>query len=389
MILVRPFQQQTMPRQKAKAGTVSVYVADDRLKLRWQAINASGEKQRYTLSFGAENNHNRIAAERLAKQIELDIASNNFDTSLKKYRPADDPKTQVLSVSKVFEKFIAAKKTELENSSIDKYHVLKNQIVICLGDISIDLIDEGKANKFIKYCQSKDLTGETINAYLTLLRAVWVWAIKRQYAEINPWQDLRVRTEPKPMARPFSEEEVSRILKAFEGEHYYDFVLFVLSIGCRPGEAIALNWDAISEDCSEVWIGRGWDAKTKQLKATKTRKNRTLLVNESCRQMLLKKRESATGSDSAVFLSEKGKRIDRKNFLNREWKTALKKAGIDYRPFNNSRHSKWTNEVVHGLDIATAAHLAGNTPRTMLNRYLGVTKIPKLREWSRVTDGDD
>lgn len=378
-----------MPRPKAKAGTVSVYVADDRIKLRWQAINANGEKQRYTLSFRAENNHNRIAAERLAKTIELDIASNNFDTSLKKYRPADDPKTQALFVSKVFERFIAAKKAELENASIDKYHVLKNQIVICLGDTSINLIDEAKANKFIKYCQSKELTGETINAYLTLLRAVWVWAVKRQLVEINPWQDLKVRTEPKPMARPFSEDEVSRILKAFEGDHYYDFVYFVLSVGCRPGEAIALNWDAISEDCSEVWIGRSFEIKTRQLKATKTRKNRTLLVNKSCQKMLLKRRELATSSDSAVFLSEKGCRIEGKNFLNRKWRTALKKAGIDYRPFNNSRHSKWTNEVVHGLDIATAAHLAGNTPRTMLNRYLGVTKIPKLREWNSVIDEED
>lgn len=377
-----------MPRQKAKSGTVSVSAAENRVRLRWQAIDANGVKRRYCLSFGADTQHNWTAAELLAKQIELDIISGNFDTSLKKYRPADDDKNQALSIDKIFDKFISAKKTELENSSIDKYGVLKNQLIKNLGNISIELIDEAKANKFIKYCQSKELTGETINAYLTLLRAVWVWAIKRQLAEINPWQDLKVRTEPKQMARPFSEEEVSRILKAFEGNHYYNFVVFVLSVGCRPGEAIALNWDAVSEDCSEVWIGRGWDAKTKQLKATKTRKNRTLLVNESCQRMLLKRRESAAGNDSAVFLSEKGKRIDRKNFLNREWKKALKVAGIEYRPFYNSRHSKWTNEVYHGLDIATAASLAGNTPRTMLNRYLGVTKIPKLREWTNVSEDD-
>jgi hypothetical protein len=75
---------------RAKKGTVQIKVSNDRLQLVF-----SRQGQRYYLSTGlAESPVNRKAAERKAKQIELDLVSGNFDPSLNKYKPTSFLKTQ-------------------------------------------------------------------------------------------------------------------------------------------------------------------------------------------------------------------------------------------------------------------------------------------------------
>ena len=48
------------------------------------------------------------------------------------------------------------------------------------------------------------------------------------------------------LPKPFIQDERQRILAAFRQNRYYayyaDFVEFLLSNGCRPGEACALRW---------------------------------------------------------------------------------------------------------------------------------------------------
>jgi integrase len=69
--------------EKAAKGTVSVEVFEGRLRLRWR----EGGK-RYTLSLGLPDSKvNRTVAQQKANQIQLDIISGNFDSTLKKYKP--------------------------------------------------------------------------------------------------------------------------------------------------------------------------------------------------------------------------------------------------------------------------------------------------------------
>lgn len=55
---------------------------------------------------------------------------------------------------------------------------------------------------------------------------------------------------------PFNASERDRIIKAFEGDRYYGYyaplVRFLFSTGCRPSEAIALQWKHVSSDFRSV-----------------------------------------------------------------------------------------------------------------------------------------
>jgi integrase len=363
---------------KAKKGSVAVYVADDRLRLRWSSVDAQGKAKRFSMAFGAVNATNRLAAERLAREIELDIVSGNFDASLRKYKRHLD-REEGIALETLFERYIANQIDGSQSSSLERYTTLKHHVLSCFGNINVEAIGEAHTQKFIRYLTGRKLKGETVNLYLTLLRSVWRWAMKRGLTQINPWLELAVETEPKPAPKPFNRKEIEQILKGFEASYYRDFVQFLLGIGCRIGEAIALSWDAVSEDGSEVWIGRSWDAKGKRVKSTKTNETRTVPVSVGIQEMLLRRREERTGE--LVFPAQQGGFIDRHNFINRHWKPMLKKLEIPYRPPYNSRHTRWSHEIAGGMDIATAAAYAGNRPRTMLNRYYGATDRPRLKDW--------
>ncbi len=363
---------------------VTVGETDGRLRLRWSGRDAEGRPKRFSLAVGAVNQANRHLAERLARQIELDIASANFDASLRKYKGQTD-RVDALSVRALCDRFIQSEFNPTQSSTIERHLVLRNHLMRCFGEIEAVSIQERQVQKFCDFLQSKKLKAETINLYLCLLRAIWAWAIKRSLLLVNPWEleALSVPVEPRQRPRPFTREEIRKIIEGFQGSPYEDLVRFLLGSGCRIGEAIALSWDAIAADNSEVWFGKSWDTKAKAIKTTKTNKARTVPLSPATQALLAHRRAEHKNPNPSplVFPSPTGGVIDRRNFLRRHWKPLLERLEIPYRPPYNSRHTRWSHEIASGMDIATAAQYAGNSPRTMLNRYYGAIDRPRLKDW--------
>jgi integrase len=76
-------QSVSQPKKKAPKGTVSVQVFKDRLRLCWSYCG-----KRYFLYIGLPDSKvNQVIAEQKARQIEGDMATANFDPSLRKYKP--------------------------------------------------------------------------------------------------------------------------------------------------------------------------------------------------------------------------------------------------------------------------------------------------------------
>jgi integrase len=74
----------------------------------------------------------------------------------------------------------------------------------------------------------------------------------------NLWNEVNVRVAP-TQKHPFTGEEVKKILEGFKDlkfAHYADYAEFLLSVGCRSGEANGLRWRHLSQNCSKIWIGK-------------------------------------------------------------------------------------------------------------------------------------
>ena len=155
---------------------------------------------------------------------------------------------------------------------------------------------------------------------------------------------------PKKRARPFTQAEVKAILQGFRTHSYYsyyaDYVEFLLTCGCRPGEATGLKWKHLSDDCIQAWIGETWSRG--QGKPTKTNRSRVLKFHARIQEMLKRRKPEPCDPEALVFPAKEGGHIDDHNFRNRAWKTVLAEQGIEYRKPYNTRHTVtaiWANSV--------------------------------------------
>jgi integrase len=159
-----------------------------------------------------------VVARQKASQIELDIASGNFDPTLKKYKPPKSGRqSSAVQVVKLFQRFMAAQ-TEakgLEVGSLCRYDAVLKHLEKFFSDKEAETVDAMDAKAFVKYLRTK-VSERSVKDYVILVQSCWVWAEKT--LPENPWQEIlkQVKPAPKQKVKPFTAEEVQRILAGFE-----------------------------------------------------------------------------------------------------------------------------------------------------------------------------
>ncbi len=360
-------------RRKSAKGTVVVQVFRDRLRLCW-----TFEGKRLYLYLGLPDSlANRKVAEMRARQIELDIASGNFDRTLAKYKPQSQ-QSQSLTVCGLFERFTQAKAKRVDDRTLIKYRALMGHLEAHFGVRSTGISDR-EVEQFRDYLSSK-LEPSTLREWIGLLKAAWAWGTKQGLVSgDNPWTEIHasIKIAPKQRPKPFSSAEIRQILSGFRQSphyaHYADFVEFLLGTGCRTGEAIALQWQHLSDDCAVVWIGESLSRGRRR--ATKTNKARQFRLSPRLQQLLQARKTEATQPADLVFPAPKGGAIDDHNFRNRAWKTVLDAQGIPYRKPYTTRSTFESHAIIeHGMNPAIVADITGHDPKTLFKHYLGQTR---------------
>jgi integrase len=361
------------------SGSVKVQIFKDRLRLVW-----SWQGKRFWLYIGLpETIANRKAASMKASQIELDMASGNFDPSLTKYKPQ---KQQSISVSQLFDQFVEYKRRKIEPATLAKYMGLEKHVSAFFKNKSTISVSETVAEKFRDWLLSgvgegRSLEPGTVRERIIMLNACWEWGKKKNLVLENPWEEVKVSIAPKQRPEPFTLKEISAIVQKFRSDaelnHYADYVEFKFGCGLRTGEAAALLWRHCSPECDRIWIGESLSNGSR--KSTKTNKARTVPLTPRLQQLLLDRRPTiAHGPDDLIFTSTNGCAIDSKNFCNRYWKPALTFLGIDYRKPYNTRHTLISHGLEAGMNPVAIAALTGHDVRTLYENYAGLVNPPKL-----------
>jgi integrase len=371
---------------KQKTSIVKVGVDKGWLRLRW-----TYQAKRYTLTLGLSDSPvNRVYAEQKSKVIELDIVSNNFDPTLKKYNSKSAIQKSQLSFKDLLDKFWADKSKVLSHRSLENYHsaiiYLEKFYKFYDKGLIVQSLTPTLAEEFVFWLKKQNLTDITCKTYLTLISAIWQWSIKKGLVENNPWNNVKsfIKVTPKQMPTPFTKEEIFLIIQSFrEDKHYYhyaDFVEFLFGSGCRTGEAIGLMWKHASGDCSSLWVGESFSRGIR--KTTKTNRARTITLTKRLQEMLLLRRPENFAEDSLIFTSPKGGVIDDHNFRNRAWKTILNRLNIDYRKPYTTRHTLISHALDLGMNPVNVAQLTGHDVQTLYENYAGVvnsrTKLPEI-----------
>jgi integrase len=232
-------------------------------------------------------------------------------------------------------------------------------------------------NRYFKDMQLADITPKTISAYMNMRRreAASVATINRELAMLskafnlavkqwewchtNPCSRIQREPENNRIDRWLTPDEEKRLLKGAQGYlngQLYEIIVLALNTGMRQGELLSLKWKDVD-----------WFRKTVTVRKTKNKDPKILPLNQTAYDLLLRKSKVASIS-GYVFATGRSTRTSRWN-LTREFKNALKKAGISHFRFHDLRHTFATRLVQNGSDLYAVAKLLGHRDINTTQRY--------------------
>lgn len=410
MFLIIPVDiamQSQQKRVKARKGSVQIKNSNGRLQIVFShpIVNEQGniETKRFYLSTGREDTSaNRHLVAALAATIERDITYGELDLTLSKYMPASSlstvtpitPTTPIasttskeppkLDIKSLWERYSDYKQPQVSSSTMQRdYGKIAKRLTKMPHSVrtAIDIRD----------WLLKNYSSEVTRRTLIQLNACCKWAVKSKLLDENPFAELAKdikKTVRDTSREAFSSDDINAIIYALENNlysqkyspiphsYYANYIKFLFATGCRPEEAIALQWQHIAPDCTRIYFRDAIPSDTGIRGETKTGKARSFPCNPKLQIFLKEIKPEDFKPECLVFPGPRGNVIDSHNFLNRVWSPVVKalvSAGKveRYLPQYNIRHTFVTLALEHGLDAKDVARLVGNSPEVIYRHYAG------------------
>ncbi|WP_353736612.1 site-specific integrase [Leptolyngbya sp. UWPOB_LEPTO1] len=308
-----------------------------------------------------------------------------FDPSLERYRTPRQPQTPSQSKTQT---------RQLKTTSVQSAHTLLE-----LWDrwvSTLELSEQTKADHYemirrmlvkanpklddTTWMVTSTLAPATYNKRLSYVKRCFKWAVETGLTNTNPYAALKNRKEVRRPVKPFTEDELRRIVQGFDtyAPHYTHFVKFLILTGVRLSEAIGLRWEHVDFKTKQVLIheslskDRAGDGYKRVRKERKTGSITYLPMNQALYTLLQQAQSNShLPKGSLVFVSPTGKHIDGGNFREDYWIPILKKMDVPYRNLHNLRHSFASHALEQGIAITGVAYLLGHTDTRMVMKTYG------------------
>ena len=199
------------------------------------------------------------------------------------------------------------------------------------------------------------------------LRSIFATAYRRKLVATDPMRHVANIREPRRDADPFDLEETRRIIEAAEGWERA-FVTVLLYTGMRPGELIALHWDAIDWKLGLILV-RATQSRRYGRGLPKTKgSERDVEMIGPVRDALHDQRARSQLKGDLVFPSLAGKAFDLANIRARHWPRILQRAKVRPRTIYQCRHTFARLAIEHGDTPQHVAAQLGHTSVEMVFR---------------------
>ena len=361
-------ETESAPNRQSRKGTATIGV--DRSVLRIQMPShiskaVWGQTQKYLYLHLPDTPENRLLAELVLRDIQLDLHADCLDTTFKRYlqavqayKPAPPKKpaffpTHVLptvlsavfkqvTVLNLFEQYLEYNKKILaETTQKEEYRRYRRYLSNCPQDLHKGL--EIRSYFLDKHapCQAKRIIGIIAKSvewgkFHKILPADFS-NVYQQYRDdipetsrYKPPQSIQALIQAAVLSDTdddeflaFTAAEANAIIEAFEAlvcrDNYsrtpWDLVVkFLFWTGCRPGECAALTWCNVSLDCSKITFKASYSYRCRVHKGLKTEgkgvQKRTFPCGAKLRELLLSMRPENYDPSTFVFANSKGEAIN-------------------------------------------------------------------------------
>ncbi|MBE9206646.1 site-specific integrase [Nostoc sp. LEGE 06077] len=337
-------------------------------------------------------------AEEIANKVYQDCITGYFDPTLTKYKPsamksrskesalqdyeeakeiiAARESVNAVNLLKLFEDYTQFKSKTLKSNSMIDYDRIRNKLIKCPHKL---VRDAGLIMKWL-VDDHKGTSTSSIEKQFKLINACCKWGVASSKLQSNPFEKLKTlipttkNSGTKEDVNPFSDEERKCIIEAFKNSkdycYYAHLVEFLFTTGCRPEEALALQWKHIKG--SKITFCQKLTASGEIERGTKTQDKRSITIDDHLKTVIDAIKPENCPIDNFVFPAKKGGFIDWHNFANRAWKKVLESLpDIEYRNPYQMRHTAITMMIRSGHDAVLVAKWVGNSPNMIAKKYLG------------------
>lgn len=379
---------------------IGVDKRSNKLVLRF---HVKGFKKQFYIATGLEDTpKNRELVKLRREMIQVDITLERFDASLHSYQfqPTRNSNTVYLlpqsyqyNLGELWAKFTEFKKSLLEKTTI-----------YCKYNGAARYIARFPTQKLDQAPQIRDWLLKNTTHYMAWLllqnfSECCNWAIASGLIADNPFEKLKIKkprrsSEDDDDYRAFTLEQRDIIIATFENHrvysHHANLIKFMFWTGCRPGEAFALTWSDVQQDCTRILINKSCNL-FRVKKGTKNRKKRIFPTPVGSKlQLLLLDMKPPAGvfnPHALVFTSKTGRPMNSCT-MQQFWNLKVKSGANGYRreypgvirelaalgkvPYLNpyaTRHTFATWAIASGVTPEKVARWIGDEVQTVLKYY--------------------
>ncbi|WP_415749292.1 Arm DNA-binding domain-containing protein [Caballeronia sp. J97] len=218
----------------------------------------------------------------------------------------------------------------------------------------------------------RELSGKTINNYVSVLRLVLSVAVADQLMATNLAESVSRAKHQRQPTDPFSREESEAIIAeaANVDPQIHNYIELWFWTGLRTSEINGLEWRFVDFKDNTIAIERVLVAGEEKHR-TKTAEARLVRLNSRAHAALQRQRAFTQVAGARVFQDPRTARPwhSEEAFQRVFWARILKRLGIRYRRPYNMRHSYATSMLMAGMTPAFCARQLGHTVEMFLRTY--------------------
>jgi len=221
--------------------------------------------------------------------------------------------------------------------------------------------------------QRPDLTGKTLNNYVSVIRQALDLAVADKIIKSNPADDVPRQKHQKLPPDPFTRDEAEAII-ADMARHYpeqvYNMVESWFFSGPRTSEVFGLRWPNVDLHSEKLAIVEAV-VRGEQKDSTKTNVARNVLLNSRAMAAFNRQAKYTRMIGEYVWHDPRyaAPWIEERAFRRSYWTPCLKRLGIRYRRPYNMRHTYATIMLMAGMTPAFCARQLGHSVEVFLRTY--------------------